>query len=122
MENSEETGPGGQSSQYHSDGYTGRSAASHYVSGDEGLGSGGAAAGGAVAAGAVGRALGGHENEEDLDGIEAHARYTFEATHPSELGVHAGEKIWILDDQDEHWWLARNESGQTGVLPSTYVL
>ena len=71
----------------------------------------------------MGRALGGEEEEGgETDGIEAHARYTFEATHPSELGVHAGEKIWILDDQDEHWWLARSETGQTGVLPSSYVL
>lgn len=120
-ENSDETGQGPQSSQYHSDGQTGRSGVSQYYSGDEVAGAG--AAGGAAAAAGMGRALGGEEEEGgETDGIEAHARYTFEATHPSELGVHAGEKIWILDDQDEHWWLARSETGQTGVLPSSYVL
>lgn len=122
QENSDGTGHGAQSSQYHSDGYTGRSGVSHYQSGEEDAAIAGAGAA-AIGAAGVGRALGGPEDdEEELDGIEAHARYTFEATHPSELGVQAGEKIWILDDQDEHWWLARNEDGQTGVLPSTYVL
>lgn len=113
----------GMSSQYHSSGYAGRSGGSHYHTDEEAAAAAAAGVAGAGAAAGVGRALGGHESEEALvDGIEAHARYTFEATHPSELGVHAGEKIWILDDQDEHWWLARNEAGQTGVLPSTYVL
>ncbi|UZJ54620.1 hypothetical protein CBS101457_003940 [Exobasidium rhododendri] len=124
LENSDETGQGAQSSQYHSDNQTGRSGISNYYSGDEGHGAAVTGAGTAAAAAAgMGRAIGGEDGEEEvLDGIEAHARYTFEATHPSELGVHAGEKISILDDQDEHWWLARNQAGQTGVLPSSYVL
>ncbi|PWN21592.1 hypothetical protein BCV69DRAFT_287235 [Microstroma glucosiphilum] len=46
-------------------------------------------------------------------GIDAHMRFSFEATHPSELGVRAG---------DAHWWLARSDDGRIGVVPASYVL
>lgn len=119
VENSDETGP---STAFHSDGQTGQSHSgrSNYYSGDEGEG---VALGGGAGATALGAgAYDGMDDNGANDGIEAHARYSFEATHPSELAVRAGEKIYILDDQDEHWWLARNDSGATGVLPATYVL
>ncbi|PWN50996.1 hypothetical protein IE53DRAFT_68983 [Violaceomyces palustris] len=124
IENSDETGG---PSHYHSE--TGRSGASQYQTGDEGgyASDTGYQSGGAAAAA---YAYADHEGEaEDLqddspasEGIPAHARYDFEPKHDSELGVRAGEQIEILDDQDEHWWLARNAAGQTGVIPSTYVL
>lgn len=54
--------------------------------------------------------------------IEALAKYTFKAIYQNELNVYAGEKIWILDDQDEYWWLVRNRKGMIGILPASYVL
>ncbi|KAL9933048.1 hypothetical protein V8E36_008303 [Tilletia maclaganii] len=113
IENSDETG-GGPSTAYHSEGaQTGRSGASQYFTDEEAAGAAGA---GAAAAAAAGAGMAGGE------GIPARARYSFEATHESELSMHAGDQITILDDLDEHWWLARDSSGREGVVPSTYVL
>jgi len=55
-------------------------------------------------------------------GIPAHARYSFEATHDSELPLRAGQSVEILDDGDESWWLCRDENGRRGVVPATYIL
>lgn len=75
--------------------------------------------GAAVAAPAIG---GEDEEGSPMEGIPAHARYDFAPNHESELALTAGEPIEILDDQDRHWWLARNTQGQTGVVPSAYVM
>ncbi|KAK0546919.1 hypothetical protein OC845_004366 [Tilletia horrida] len=117
VENSDETG--GPSTAYHSEGaQTGRSGASQYFTDDENAGSmaaaGGVAAGGGAAAAAAAAGV--------QQGIAARARYSFEAGHESELSMHAGDQITILDDLDEHWWLARDANGREGVVPSTYVL
>ncbi|KAK0535657.1 hypothetical protein OC842_002241 [Tilletia horrida] len=122
IENSDETG--GPSTAYHSEGaQTGRSGASQYFTDDENaggaaLGAGAAGAGAAAAAAAAAAGAGG----AGAEGIPARARYSFEATHESELSMHAGDQITILDDLDEHWWLARDANGREGVVPSTYVL
>lgn len=106
------------STQHHSEAVTGRS---EYYTDDEGehaaAGAGAAAAGGAAAGAAA--LSHGHEDEA---GVEAHMRFSFEATHPSELGARAGESVTILDDSDEHWWLARADDGRVGVVPASYVL
>lgn len=80
---------------------------------------GAAGAGAGAAAAAAGTSSGSHDDEA---GVEAHMRFSFEATHPSELGARAGESITILDDSDEHWWLARADDGRVGVVPASYVL
>ncbi|KAE8253748.1 hypothetical protein A4X13_0g3677 [Tilletia indica] len=120
VENSDETG--GPSTAYHSEGaQTGRSGASQYYTDDENMGAAEAAAGvGALGAGAAAAAAAG--SHSGSEGVPARARYSFEATHESELSMHAGDQITILDDLDEHWWLARDSAGREGVVPSTYVL
>ncbi|PWZ02155.1 hypothetical protein BCV70DRAFT_198438, partial [Testicularia cyperi] len=117
-------------SQYQSDG--GRTGHTQYMT-DEGelfdhddMAVGGAAAAGAAAGAGAGAGAGAMEmmaSDEDspVEGIPAHARYDFVPNHESELVLTAGEPIEILDDQDKHWWLARNARGQTGVVPSSYV-
>ncbi|KDN51381.1 hypothetical protein K437DRAFT_49924 [Tilletiaria anomala UBC 951] len=62
------------------------------------------------------------EMADETQGFVAHARYSFEATHPSELSVRAGQQLAILSDEDESWWLARDVNGNQGVIPATYVL
>ncbi|GAK63141.1 cellular morphogenesis protein [Moesziomyces antarcticus] len=114
-------------SNYHSDGgRTGQSVQTQYLTDDGGFSDAeaGIATGmvgtGAVAATAIGAA--GDEEDSPMEGIPAHARYNFVPNHESELPLTAGEPIEILDDQDRHWWLARNTQGQTGVVPSAYVM
>ncbi|CAO1613791.1 unnamed protein product [Parajaminaea phylloscopi] len=107
------------STHYHSEGQTGRS--DYYT--DESA-ERAALAGGALGAGA-GAAAGAAASSRDHGdeaGVEAHMRFSFEATHPSELGARAGDIVTILDDSDEHWWLARTEDGRVGVVPASYVL
>ncbi len=35
--------------------------------------------------------------------------------------MQANEKLTILDDKEDHWWKARNATGQEGYVPSNYV-
>ena len=119
------------STNYHSDGaVTGRSGYYTTDSSQEqqhrNLSVGAAAAG--AGAGAAGAGLHADPSWEEMasgdetQGFIAHARYSFEATHPSELSVHAGQQLHILSDEDDSWWLARDGQGQRGVVPATYVL
>lgn len=116
------------SSNYHSEGATGQSA--YYTTDDSGDGHRGAGAAAAAAAGGVGAgaagaaaaARGGDSDDGSEQGVDAHMRFSFEATHPSELAVRAGDSVTILDDADEHWWLARADDGRVGVVPASYVL
>ncbi|GAC92980.1 hypothetical protein PHSY_000540 [Pseudozyma hubeiensis SY62] len=114
-------------SNYHSDGgRTGQSAHTQYHTDDgfsaaeAGMATGMLGAAGAAPAAAAG--FGGDDEDSPMEGIPAHARYDFVPNHESELPLTAGEPIEVLDDQDPHWWLARNTQGQTGVVPSAYVM
>ncbi|CAO1625947.1 unnamed protein product [Jaminaea pallidilutea] len=114
------------SSAYHSSGGAGDRSEYFTDSGDHHAGTA-AAAGAAGAAGLGGAALAGgagtaSDSHEDEAGVEAHMRFSFEATHPSELAARAGESVTVLDDSDEHWWLARADDGRVGVVPASYVL
>ncbi|CAO1617058.1 unnamed protein product [Sympodiomycopsis kandeliae] len=112
------------SSQYHSEAPTGPS--QYYTTDDSGDGhhAGAAAAALGAGAGAAGAAAARDGDSEDgsEQGVDAHMRFSFEATHPSELAVRAGDSVTILDDADEHWWLARADDGRVGVVPASYVL
>ncbi|CDU25719.1 uncharacterized protein SPSC_05890 [Sporisorium scitamineum] len=110
-------------SNYHSDaGRTGQSAHTHYATDEGGFSDADAEAGMVGGAAAAAPAMGGDDDDSPMEGIPAHARYDFVPNHESELPLTAGEPIEILDDQDRHWWLARNTRGQTGVVPSAYVM
>ncbi|EST08468.1 Rax2 [Kalmanozyma brasiliensis GHG001] len=113
-------------SSYHGDASrSGPSAQRQYPADDDGVSDAEAGLGMSmmgVSGAAAAPALHGDEDDSPMEGIPAHARYDFAPNHESELKLVSGEPIEILDDQDRHWWLARNAQGQTGVVPSAYVM
>jgi len=83
-------------------------------------------------AGPVGFAGGEGEGESDGDDVvsyESHqfgdavarTRYSFEAEHPGELSVRAGEDLVILEGSDPNWWLVGNATGQRGLMPASFL-
>ncbi|MBN3303798.1 TXK kinase, partial [Amia calva] len=49
------------------------------------------------------------------------AMYDFLAKEDSDLTLKHGQEYTILHKQDQHWWLARDEQGNQGFIPSNYV-
>jgi len=51
------------------------------------------------------------------------ALYTFNSGNAEELPIEADERLDIIEQppDDPEWWLARNASGATGLVPKTYV-
>ena len=38
-----------------------------------------------------------------------------------DLDVRKGDLLYILNTDDEHWWRAKNTSGEEGYIPSNHV-
>ena len=49
------------------------------------------------------------------------ALYDFEAQGDDELSVAENEKLVIVERENDDWWKVRNEAGQEGVVPASYV-
>ncbi|PWZ03492.1 hypothetical protein BCV70DRAFT_155088 [Testicularia cyperi] len=49
------------------------------------------------------------------------ALYDFEAQGDDELSVAENEHLVILEKENDEWWKVRNDSGQEGVVPASYV-
>ena len=50
------------------------------------------------------------------------AKYDYSARTDGDLGFKRGDLLYIMNLDDEDWWLARAEySGQEGYIPSNYV-
>ncbi|KAL3106915.1 hypothetical protein niasHT_010830 [Heterodera trifolii] len=49
--------------------------------------------------------------------------YSFEAQNPQELSFVKHERLDILEHpvDDPEWWMARNQYGQTGLVPTNYI-
>lgn len=54
-------------------------------------------------------------------GKRAKAEYDFTASEPEELSLTEGETLYVLDDSAEDWWKVRNERGEEGEVPASYV-
>ncbi|KAG9022467.1 hypothetical protein FS837_006340 [Tulasnella sp. UAMH 9824] len=54
-------------------------------------------------------------------GIVAVTLYDFKAERDDELTVMEGEKLTILDKEDDEWWKCRNWIGSEGVVPASYL-
>ncbi|RKP26877.1 cortical protein marker for cell polarity-domain-containing protein [Syncephalis pseudoplumigaleata] len=55
-----------------------------------------------------------------------YARYPFSATEPGELEFRAGDKIYVLDNSDDIWWMGMVDNGpgvppSQGVFPASYA-
>ena len=49
------------------------------------------------------------------------AVYAFAAETPEEINFEEGEIIAVFDKADDGWWTGRNERGEEGLFPGTYV-
>ncbi|NWR68972.1 TXK kinase, partial [Centropus unirufus] len=49
------------------------------------------------------------------------ALYDFFARGPSDLSLKKSEEYIILEQYDPHWWKARDQHGNEGLIPSNYV-
>jgi actin cytoskeleton-regulatory complex protein SLA1 len=63
------------------------------------------------------------EEDEEAEGDEkrATALYDFEAAGADELSVREGEVLIILEATGDEWWKCRNETGQEGDVPASYL-
>ncbi|XP_038631459.1 tyrosine-protein kinase BTK isoform X2 [Scyliorhinus canicula] len=50
------------------------------------------------------------------------ALYDYHKINPDDLSLRKDEEYVVLDDQDQHWWKARDMRGQEGFIPSNYVV
>lgn len=50
------------------------------------------------------------------------AKHTFIAKEQGELGFSEGDRITVLDNSDELWWLGKNNSGTEGIFPASYLI
>ncbi|KAJ8086575.1 cytoskeletal protein binding protein [Marasmius tenuissimus] len=61
------------------------------------------------------------DQDQEVEDVEqAVALYDFTADGDDELSVKEGEQLVVLE-KDEDWWKCRNQKGQEGVVPASYV-
>jgi actin-related protein len=59
--------------------------------------------------------------EDDQDGTMGIALYDFIGDATDELSVKEGEILLVIDQSNEDWWKCRNQVGQEGVVPASYI-
>ena len=61
--------------------------------------------------------------EVELPNPKFVAKYDYSARTDGDLGFKRGDLLYIMNSDDEDWWLARaKHSGQEGYIPSNYVV
>eukprot|EP01155_Anaeramoeba_flamelloides_P026171 Anaeramoba_flamelloidesa816818_16.p1 GENE.a816818_16~~a816818_16.p1 ORF type:complete len:234 (-),score=44.85 a816818_16:10-672(-) len=61
------------------------------------------------------------EKQNIVSTIQAKVLHDFEPTGKDDLRVVKDEIIEIIEKGDEAWWTAKNEKGETGLVPYNYV-
>ncbi|XP_071599710.1 tyrosine-protein kinase TXK-like [Heliangelus exortis] len=59
--------------------------------------------------------------EDYTKNLRVIALYDFYARGPSDLPLKKSEEYLILEQYDPHWWKARDQHGNEGLIPSNYV-
>ena len=60
--------------------------------------------------------------ETDLTNLLFVTKYDYSARNNTDLSIKRGDLLYIMNSDDEDWWLARaKHSGQEGYVPSNYV-
>ncbi|XP_015752489.1 PREDICTED: tyrosine-protein kinase BTK-like [Acropora digitifera] len=49
------------------------------------------------------------------------AIYDFFGAEQGDLSLTKGENLTVIEKQSDHWWIAKNSSGEQGFIPSNYV-
>ena len=49
------------------------------------------------------------------------AMYDYDANDGEELSFREGDRLEVTDKESDDWWMAKNTSGSTGLIPSNYV-
>ena len=70
-----------------------------------------------------------HDNIDDLDDspkkvserVTVVAMYPFDAIESGDLSLIKGEKYYVIDDSQDHWWQVENTKAEVGFIPSNYV-
>ena len=59
--------------------------------------------------------------EDDQDGTTGIALFDFTGDASDELSVKEGGTLLVIDWSNENWWKCRNQVGQEGVMPASYI-
>lgn len=53
--------------------------------------------------------------------VKVTAKYPYVAVSEGDLSMSTGEVLIVFDKSDPNWWMARNEEGKEGSIPSNFV-
>eukprot|EP00730_Choanoeca_flexa_P016724 TRINITY_DN7966_c0_g1_i2.p1 TRINITY_DN7966_c0_g1~~TRINITY_DN7966_c0_g1_i2.p1 ORF type:complete len:598 (+),score=144.93 TRINITY_DN7966_c0_g1_i2:94-1887(+) len=53
--------------------------------------------------------------------FEVIAQFPYKQMEPTDLAMEKGERLTVLNADEDHWWQAQNSRGQTGFIPANYV-
>jgi len=62
-----------------------------------------------------------YSDEDETQFELAIAKYSHEKQSERELSFRKGNRLWVIPNDNEEWWAAKNERGDTGRVPATYI-
>ncbi|KZT38941.1 SH3-domain-containing protein [Sistotremastrum suecicum HHB10207 ss-3] len=58
--------------------------------------------------------------EDEAEGEWAEALYDYQGDEGTDISLHQGEKIWVVERSSDEWWTGERE-GKRGLFPASYV-